>query len=310
MRLLEPLEQSLLDGSEAAGLKILSFYTKLLQSWIAKLMRADVEPDEAKSNPVQTILPLISHCSTLVLQMLSSNPSPKAQTTIHGFLQTLANESSLALRQPQLCISIPPPLQIYLALFASPTAFTLSSVSDVLCTYKDTLEQYLPTQRESKAAMQFPKSSVAEFNGYVMDACNLLWRGRAFNMTDNNATGCLLSQEISKSLQHYVENIPVDRRYALTTFFSVSFHPALSAIAIHALRDMEDRVIADISDDEETITDRHAGPVTQRSLVQLGNEGGISVSWLDYRKEVLDVLSGLGADGLSELIRRSIKSQQ
>lgn len=46
---------------------------------------------------------------------------------------------------------------------------------------------------------------------------------------------------------------------------------------------------------------RHAGPVTQRSLVQLGREGGVKVDWRAYRVAVLEWLEGMGAGGVREL---------
>ena len=296
----------MLDGTETATVKILSLYTTLIRSWTASLMATASRAMEPGPDSTETITVLISHCSALVSQLLTSGPSSIAQTAIHEHLQTITDGSFLALENPRLKVDIPPSHQTYLTIFTSPTIYTLSSSSNVLSKYKDILEAHLSGQHNTKTALS-SRSSIADFNGYMMDFCNLFWRNRAFNTAENNAKGCLLSRNITKALQQYVESIPVDRRYSLGALSSLSFHPALSAVSIQVFRDMEDKVMADNSDEEDVITKRHAGPVTQHSLAHLLSQGGLEVSWLNYRREVLDVLGTMGADGLSDLIRRSVK---
>lgn len=284
----------------------MSLYTILIRSWTTNLLAATSRAIESGPDGTETITALISHCSALVIQLLTSGPSAIAQTGIHEHLQTIADVSLLALGSPRLKIDIPPSHHTYLIIFTSPTIYTLSSSSQLLSTYKDILEQHLSGQRKTKPALS-SRSSITEFNGYMMDFCNLFWRSRAFNTADNNAKGCLLSRNITKALQQYAESIPVDRRYSLGALLSLSFHPALSAVSIQVFRNMEDKVMADNSDEEDVITKRHAGPVTQHSLAHLLSQGGLEVSWLNYRREVLDVLGAMGADGLSGLVQRSVK---
>ena len=135
-----------------------------------------------------------------------------------------------------------------------------------------------------------------------MDICNLIWRSRAFNTTDTNALGCLLPVSIYPSLRRYTENSSPP--YALQGLFSLSYHPALAALSIAVLREMEDHAV---EEQGESITERHAGPVTQRSLALLGQNGGIKVNWSDYRLEVLQWLADIGAEGVRDLMFRTMK---
>ena len=57
----------------------------------------------------------------------------------------------------------------------------------------------------------------------------------------------------------------------------------------------------------ESITERHAGPVTQRSLALLGQNGGVKVNWSDYRLDVLQWLADRGVDGVRDLMFRTMK---
>jgi centromere protein I len=46
---------------------------------------------------------------------------------------------------------------------------------------------------------------------------------------------------------------------------------------------------------------RHAGPITQKTLITLGKEGGVKVDWKEYRVHVLRWLEGMGVGGVREL---------
>lgn len=63
-------------------------------------------------------------------------------------------------------------------------------------------------------------------------------------------------------------------------------------------------------DEESTgvaVSVRHAGPVTQRSLGLLGGNGGVRISWAEYRLEVLKWLGDRGVGGVGELMFCTMK---
>lgn len=69
------------------------------------------------------------------------------------------------------------------------------------------------------------------------------------------------------------------------------------------MRELEDKA----DEAEGGIKTRHAGPVTQKSLVTLGKEGGLQLSWADYRLGVLTYLERRGAKGVGELMYNTMK---
>lgn len=58
----------------------------------------------------------------------------------------------------------------------------------------------------------------------------------------------------------------------------------------------------DEADENGTLTTRHKGPVTQLSLKALARDGGLDVSWPDYRLAVLRYLEGKGVTGVGDLM--------
>lgn len=72
-------------------------------------------------------------------------------------------------------------------------------------------------------------------------------------------------------------------------------------LAIEYVRELEDH-----SQDE--IMTRHPGPVTQNSLKQLERDGGLQVSWEEYRLGVLMSLESKGVTGVGELMYNTMKA--
>ena len=83
----------------------------------------------------------------------------------------------------------------------------------------------------------------------------------------------------------------------LTSLFSLSHNPSLSALSIAAFREVEDA-----AEDKQpgSVAVRHAGPITMKSLAQLGRQGGVKMGWKEYRVHVLQWLEGVGVNGISD----------
>lgn len=128
-----------------------------------------------------------------------------------------------------------------------------------------------------------------------MDTCNLLFRSRAFNAADGHALGCLIPPLVVTSLSTYTSRL--DPPLPLTSLFSLSHNPNLSALSIAAFREVEDA-----TEDKQagSVAVRHAGPITMKSLAQLGRDGGVKMGWKEYRVLVLRWLKGVGANGVAD----------
>lgn len=109
-------------------------------------------------------------------------------------------------------------------------------------------------------------------------------------------------------LTSYVSSL--DTGLTLHLLFSLSYSPVLCSLSIAYVRELEDKASEEAADDENeenSIRVRHAGPVTQRSVTQLGKDGGVKLSWADYRLGVLQYLESKGVRGVGELMYNTMK---
>lgn len=321
------LETALLDNSASSSIALLNFYTTLLQHWTSHLFSVTPElVNYSTDRPISTvktypprisdtdipaltsaITSLTTHTSLLILTLLTTHQSAPHILT---HLETISFLISQAASYPTLTIPVPHPLIIYLLTFSYPSISTLSRLCSVLATHKLAFEATLARPRVSRAgAEQAPqagalhKYSITHFNGFLMDICNLLWRSRAFNRMDPNALGCLLPPAVLPHLANYTSSLKPP--YLLNTSFSLSFHSILAGLSNAAMREIEEQEIA--ARGEKEVRVRHAGPVTQKSLLVLGREGGVVVGWKDYRLAVLSWLEKRGLGGLTEFVGCTMK---
>ncbi len=149
----------------------------------------------------------------------------------------------------------------------------------------------------STSRSDYTPEYVNEFNGFLMDLCNCLWRSRAFNTRDDNSHGCLVPKSLVDDLSVYVKGL--DTGASLASLFSLSHSPTLGMMSIMYFRSLEDAKLEKGADELGT---RHAGPVTRATLASLAEEGGLRLTWDEYRLGVLKYLEQNGMSGVGQLM--------
>ncbi|KAK0627038.1 Mis6-domain-containing protein [Immersiella caudata] len=291
-QLLRPLEHSLLDNTSESQVALLNFYTRLLRRWTVAI-REKVDFDAL---PKDSVPDLINHVNGLALTLTQTSPSVPTYLVILDFYSSCA---SLFSQRPILLhveITIPPALLIYI-LFFSGSLPTISRLGGVLAAYKRSWEAVM-TPPAMRALTERERKQINTFNGFLMDLCNCIWRGRAFGTSDLNAQGCRIPRSLPPVLESYLHS--VDSDLALAAAFGLSHSPVLCMQSIAHVRELEDEV--------DEIRARHAGPVTQASLGQLANRGGLQLAWQEYRVGVLQHLEEKGFEGVSELMYNTMKN--
>ena len=293
----------MIDNTAETTAVLLGFYTDLVSHWTTQLLTLSPSGPtyQAASKPFPQ---LINHVSLLSLRLLTSLPTHSHVSTILSYHERLANTISHAPTFPQVEILTPLSKTIYLLIFSNPSLSTLSRLCSILSTYKRTFEIAMTRPSAMHPPIrEYARDFVNRFNGFLMDICNLLWRNRAFNVSDQNALGCLMSQEaVIPELQSHSASFQPPQ--TLQQLFSLSINPVTCALAIVVFRELEDKAEAT---DERSIRLRHGGPVSQRSLMTLAADGGLEIGWADYRLEVLNWLGQRGVDGLGELMFCTMK---
>ncbi|KAI0840151.1 Mis6-domain-containing protein [Hypoxylon sp. FL0890] len=283
----EPLEAKILDNTADSQLQLLEFYTNLLQRWTIFLASLEQKLVQAST----TIADLVTHVNDLCLTLVQTSPTASTHSMILDFYEQtaiLASDPKLLLHTR---IMIPPSPLVYILQFSfSPS--TLSRLCSILSNYKAGFQKAMTTSRS-----EYTSEYINEFNGFLMDICNCLWRSRAFNSNDVNSHGCLIPAALTEDLTSYINSLRMGA--TLSTLFSLSYSPALCLSAISYFRELEDE---ELQRSTGNLNTRHAGPVTRASLSTLANSGGLRVGWDDYRLGVLSYLEGKGMAGVGQLM--------
>jgi centromere protein I len=284
--MLAPLEQSILYGAHAPFDTLFELYANLAQRWIGTL--------ENNATHKQAYDDLVQHVSILAQSALISSQASSA--AVLSFYERMADSTSQSISAGRhyLPLCLPPPCLLY-PLAMTPSLNIFSRICAVLTTYKMALETQI------KFTTSFHTDSTRTLNGYLMDICNLLWRSRALTTSDANSFGCLCPDDVGLELQSYVSR--VNRDYALPKTFDFSHNHLLSSLSLTTFAAFEAAAERDVGE----ALPNHAGPITQQSLVVLGNEGGVTMSWKQYRVMMLNWLEARGVDGFKKLMFATMK---
>ncbi|KAF2672513.1 Mis6-domain-containing protein [Microthyrium microscopicum] len=287
--MLSPLEQSILGGATSPFEALFDFYGKLVQRWIEAISTHSRQSPQLVQALCHHLEELLSHISVLMLSALATSES--ASSSIVTYLEKVSTstlEIVLSNQAIKLPLNLPEHLTFYNLLLSS----SLSSISR-LC---GVLKQYyaVTTQIRKNNSQTLPPSFIPTANHYIIDSTNLFYRSRAFKKEDKNGVGCLCPDSTIDALQLYLPT--VNRDYSLPSMFMFSHNPLMSALAATGFDGLEQSRLT------ESTKVMHQGPVTLRSLFLLQNEGGADVSWVDYRRHILQWMGAHGLGGLEEFM--------
>ncbi|KAK4212380.1 centromere protein I [Rhypophila decipiens] len=294
--LFQPLENAILNNTPESQLSLLKFYTLLLRRWTIILL----SEEDLDSAPVEAVTALNVHVKKLALTLTQTSPKISTYLSILDFYD--ANVAMVS--EPKLLkhveITIPHAFVVYILHF-SYSLVVVSRLCGLLAAYKRGWEMLMTQVPPLRGLTLHERQQISTFNGCLMDICNCLWRGRAFITTDLNAQGCRIPRSLEPKLNGYLRKI--DSSMPLASVFGLSYSPVFGLQAISCLREMEEEEIL-----KGELHARHAGPVTQNSLIQLGHKGGLVLSWNAYRAGVLRHLEAKGLPGVPELLYKTMKN--
>ncbi|KAI4599779.1 hypothetical protein KJ359_001515 [Pestalotiopsis sp. 9143b] len=283
-------QRKVLDGSVESQLEMLKCYTGLLRQWTTIFLA-----NEGNKTYGPAISHLVRHVNKLCLTLVQTSPSASTHSKILDFYELTGYMVSATRLRQRVRIDIPSSALVYLLHF-SPSSVAVSRLCGVLSHYKEGFQAAMATSRTA-----YPAAYVNGFNGFLMDICNCLWRSKAFNNTDANAHGCLVPERMRVALTNYVSSLKAGS--SLSVMFTLSASPTLGLMATTYLRELEDIEMEQGSSGLDT---RHAGPVTRTSLIALGKNGGVSLTWDEFRLGVLGYLEQQHLEGVGRLMHSTM----
>lgn len=284
-------EAKVLNGSADSQLEMLRCYTALLQHWAGILLARE----GASAGRATAVSELITHVNKLCLTVLQTSSGVATHSLVLDFYETVARCASNPRLNQHSRIVIPPPTLVYMLHFSTSPA-TISRLCGLLALYKEGFQQAMEMSRS-----EYTVEYINGFNGFLMDICNCLWRSRAFNAKDPNAHGCLIPEDVVGEFAGYTTSLKMSS--SLAALFTLSASPSLGALATAYLRELEELEMEQGSGGLDT---RHAGPVTKASLTALARNGGVSLTWNEYRLGVLGHLEQQGMGGIGQLMHNTM----
>ncbi|KAJ5109872.1 Centromere protein Cenp-I [Penicillium argentinense] len=316
--ILSTLESSLLDETLASRTDLLDFYSALISEWGVKLRTQKSTVPTEESAPLSKIVTHAELLASSIEEFASTDEDEQDavnSTTLPvlRFYKSMADLFSHAPQNAKIRLTVPRAATVYTIAFTQSIS-VISTLNSILAGYKSSFEASLTSQTLKSPNTTEPlydTNLVGQFNGYVMDMCNLIWRNRALNSEDPNALGCLIPAATTTALTNYVRSVNEAARHydsksafnvTLASIFSLSHHAAFCNLSAACFADLEEE--QQIPEDRP----RMQKPVTQKALQALERDGGAKISWQEYRVHMLDWLDAIGSRGTANLMRSTMKA--
>lgn len=304
------IEVAVLNDSVQGKSILLRFYTNIIRHWGGLIRSA---ADLTSIPPLSDLIPRAELLSLTLLEVSLVGDADDQDVVSSPCLQVLhfytelAQLFSHAPKYSDIPITVPISQVIYHSVFVTAVCH-VSLLGAVLATYKSALE----ILNQNATSDRVPQTDIIKFNGYVLDACNLLWRNRALNADDPNALGCLVPAETVAALTRYIQELnnalngrdqgSYKYKFRLVSMFSLSHNPALCRASSDCVSSLEDEA----EKGGQTLHARLPLPVTQEVLSKLGKDGGITLNWQEYRLRMLEWLDAHGSKGIGALMRSAM----
>lgn len=285
-KLLAPLRK-LIEGSDAhMHLAIFNFFLALLNHW-AVLSNAGLVEDLHLSEQCRTIriiAAFIDHYGLLALEKFPDNMSI-ALNILDNFDQIIAFPGHV-----KFPVVITPSSDLTYYFFLSRSGILLSRISGIVIASK-TL--HLNATRDPLVDQS------TGFQSYVLDICNSVWLNKAFEDLKHgrnaiNPNRFTLENEFILILREAAASVDFNLNSLLSLSSSIMF---CRLAALH-LREMEN---------QRKVVTRLKAPPSYASLKSVGNEGGLTMGFNDFRVSFLDALQARGYQGLHALLYGSMR---
>ncbi|KAI8146316.1 Mis6-domain-containing protein [Fennellomyces sp. T-0311] len=232
----------------------------------------------------QTMQHFINHVDRIsVIGLTQEDDHPLLQ---HAALSFFEFASGISIRHDIPEIIIPGASLIYRSFFST-SGMAMSRICGIIYQYKRAFEEN--DRKTGDWVTRHTSDYLDDFNTYVMDICSAVWR--------NQALGEPVPEKLPFSLTTEITNV----YHGLCESRGESANMALSLTHSGCLAGFSEQLMSEKEDNANVLV-RHDGPITVQLLKSLSERGGISISYMDYRVQLLERLKEGGFHGLHQLL--------
>ncbi|KAL1932275.1 hypothetical protein VTP01DRAFT_9331 [Rhizomucor pusillus] len=208
----------------------------------------------------------------------------------HASLSFFEFVSSMSIHHDIPEIIIPAGPIVYRS-FLTTSAMAMSRICGIVNQYKKAFE--VNDRKTGDWVTRHTVEYLNHFNTYVMDLCNALWRNLALSHSNPSELAFSFTDEITEAFAAICDA----RDQTLNLVLSLTHSPALANFSKRFMDGKEEEAETEL---------RHDGPITAQLLKSLGKDGGVKISYGEFRVELLDYLHHLGFDGIYKLLYGSM----
>ncbi|KAG9194956.1 hypothetical protein G6011_00076 [Alternaria panax] len=286
------IESALAPRGVAGHTKLVDFYTLLLQNQINMTSTGEEDVQEAGQEVLEDML---EHVTNLFVSSLLSVPPGSSSidlaSSILSFYEVLSSSS-----KPHIIPIHLPPMHLVYLLAQDASAATLSRICGIIGAYKSAFDTH------PKPLKQYYSAEVTStFNACLRDMYNLVWVSGGLLAVKDKSKGLYCHPGLRELLDSYLKYLK--RGYAIDYAFNLSYNPRLASMSAAAWRELEKREVEKAG--QGRIKRYHTGPVNEKSLARLKEQGGVSVDWEGaegYRVFVLQWMTERGLGGIRDLM--------
>ncbi|EPB88485.1 hypothetical protein HMPREF1544_04720 [Mucor circinelloides 1006PhL] len=281
--------------------KLILCYTNLLQNWALLDWNRHTQLKKTKETDMDDITTafgvlsfdvdyffmirrLIEHIDRMCLMgLLAEDDHPLLQ---HAGLTFFELVSTISVQDDIPDIIIPAATFVHRNFYSS-SAMPVSRVCGILNQYKLAFEEN--DNKTDDWMSHHTPAYLNHFNTYLKDVCNSLWRNVGLSKLESEGNAFSLSRQNIVDFQKICEERDMEDNRIL----SITHSASLASFSKRFMTLLE-------KEEEPSVT--HDQPITSAYLRQLGENEGMSISYLDYRAEFLNYMSRLGFTGMHDLL--------
>lgn len=308
-RILEPLKRVIVSNYYTKQLWVFQLLTQLLRNWRLQILTGMVNTESInlmeQCRTLRSMVCFVDYYGLFAVEKFKDNVT--VAMSILSFFKEIAMFPNHSVFPVVLSMSS----DLLYHLFMSRSGVVLSHCSDLLVRWKPLHLTSINSVREK------PLDRSVQYQGYVLDFCNSIWLNKAFEVTKKSAPDTIAPSHFSlhPNFIKILKAIAAKYNFSISTLFGISHSLIFLRQAGQFFQELEEKNFNSQDASKKRTKDGalKAGPLrlmeppTYASLKAHAANGGLDISYVEFRVLFLDHLEENGYTGLYALLYSSMR---